>query len=212
VVRVLGMPSEEEQAGSGLSTSCASSVLSGPMSSSTDAAVTRHRERACTIRVCLDSHPPPIQSGCACRSDSGLVHVDCLIEKAASQEKYRGTKMWWPLVGVCTGVPVPDVRALAEFHWGDANGAWGGVVVAGVRRGGGERRAACAAPGNLAGCRRHDGEYICQGTRRRRESGGEILCVNRRVLREEHPDTLLLVAAGNLAQSLSDQGKHADHS
>ena len=39
---------------------------------------------------------------------------------------------------------VPDVRA--RLHGGDANGAWGGVVVAGVRPGGGERRAAFAQP------------------------------------------------------------------
>jgi hypothetical protein len=38
-------------------------------------------------------------------------------------------------------VGVPDVRSVV--HGGDANGARGGVVVAGVRRGGGERRAAC---------------------------------------------------------------------
>ena len=58
---------------------------SGPMSSSTDA------ERVCI--VCLDSDPPPIQSGCACRSDSGLAHVDCLIAKAVSQQAHRGNKM-----------------------------------------------------------------------------------------------------------------------
>ena len=59
------------------------------MSSSTDA------ERVCFI--CLESHPPPIQSGCACRSDSdsGLAHVDCLIEKAVSQQAHRGNKVWW---------------------------------------------------------------------------------------------------------------------
>ena len=38
-------------------------------------------ERARAI-ACLDSDPPPIQSGCACRSDTGLVQVGCLIETA----------------------------------------------------------------------------------------------------------------------------------
>jgi hypothetical protein len=35
--------------------------------------------------ICLDSNAPPIQSGCACRGDGGLAHVDCLIQVAASQ-------------------------------------------------------------------------------------------------------------------------------
>jgi hypothetical protein len=30
---------------------------------------------ACVI--CLDASPPPIQSGCACRGDSGLAHIAC---------------------------------------------------------------------------------------------------------------------------------------
>ena len=27
--------------------------------------------------ICLDTSPPPIQSGCACRGDSGLAHIAC---------------------------------------------------------------------------------------------------------------------------------------
>ena len=27
--------------------------------------------------TCLDASPPPIQSGCACRGDSGLAHIAC---------------------------------------------------------------------------------------------------------------------------------------
>ena len=50
-------------------------------------------ETECCI-ICLDSDPPPIQSGCACRSDSGLAHLDCLIEKAVSQQARRGTVVW----------------------------------------------------------------------------------------------------------------------
>ena len=45
--------------------------------------------------VCLDSYPPPIQSGCACRSDTGLAHVGCLIEKAVAQQPHRGNAVWW---------------------------------------------------------------------------------------------------------------------
>ena len=50
-------------------------------------------ERVCII--CLDSDPPPIQSGCACRSDTGLAHLGCLIEKAVTQQAHRGYKVWW---------------------------------------------------------------------------------------------------------------------
>ena len=51
-------------------------------------------EAACCI-ICLDSEPPPIQSGCACRSDTGLAHLDCLVEKAVSQQAHRGNQVWW---------------------------------------------------------------------------------------------------------------------
>ena len=49
----------------------------------------------CVCIVCLDSDPPPIQSGCACRSDTGLAHVGCLVEKAVSQQPHRGNAVWW---------------------------------------------------------------------------------------------------------------------
>ena len=49
----------------------------------------------CACIVCLDSDPPPIQSGCACRSDTGLAHVGCLIEKAVAQQPHRGNAVWW---------------------------------------------------------------------------------------------------------------------
>ncbi len=62
-------------------------LLPAPMSSSVDA--------ECVCIICYASVPPPIQSGCACRSDSGLAHVDCLIAKAVSQQAHRGSKVWW---------------------------------------------------------------------------------------------------------------------
>jgi hypothetical protein len=45
--------------------------------------------------ICLDSDPPPIQSGCACRSDTGLAHIGCLVEKAAAQQAHLDIKVWW---------------------------------------------------------------------------------------------------------------------
>ena len=50
-------------------------------------------ERACII--CLDASPPPIQSGCACRGDGGLAHIDCLVQLATSQQAHRGNDVWW---------------------------------------------------------------------------------------------------------------------
>jgi hypothetical protein len=49
----------------------------------------------CACIFCLDSDPPPIQSGCACRSNTGLAHVGCLIEKAVAQLQHRGNAVWW---------------------------------------------------------------------------------------------------------------------
>jgi hypothetical protein len=62
-------------------------------------------EVECCI-ICLDSDPPPIQSGCACRSDTGLAHVDCLIQKAVSQQAHRGFTVRFPPGGK---IP-PDAR------------------------------------------------------------------------------------------------------
>ena len=50
-------------------------------------------ECVCIIR--LDSDPPPVQSGCACRSDTGLAYVGCLVEKAVVQQPHRGNAVWW---------------------------------------------------------------------------------------------------------------------
>ena len=44
--------------------------------------------------ICLDTSPPPIQSGCACRGDSGLAHIACLVQAAASQQAQRGSDVW----------------------------------------------------------------------------------------------------------------------
>jgi hypothetical protein len=162
---------------------------SGPMSSSTDA------DRVCTI--CPNSYyPPPIQSGCACRSDSGLAHVDCLIEKAVSQQAHRGAKVWWE----CQTCEQNFTGAM-RTGLGDAWWSW----VCDEAEESDERL--CAAH-NLAECRNHDGQYA-----EAERIGREVLDVWRRVLGEEHPGKEhpgTLKIAGNLASSLSHQGKYAD--
>jgi hypothetical protein len=47
----------------------------------------------CTI--CLNTSPPPIQSGCACRGDGGLAHIVCRVHAAESQQAQRGNTVWW---------------------------------------------------------------------------------------------------------------------
>ena len=146
-------------------------------------------ERVCII--CLDSDPPPIQSGCACRSDTGLAHVGCLIEKAVAQRPHRGNKVWWQCQ-TCGQLFTGAMKTgLAE--------AWWSRVCDEAE----ESQERLAAAGNLANARDGDGQYA-EAERISRE----VLGVKRRVLGDEHPDTL--VSAGNLAASLSRQGKHAE--
>ena len=44
--------------------------------------------------ICLDTSPPPIQMGCACRGDSGLAHIDCLARAAESRKALRDGTPW----------------------------------------------------------------------------------------------------------------------
>ncbi len=61
--------------------------------------------------ICLQSQPPPIQYGCACRSDTGLVHTACAIEAA----KARYTEDAWSHCHTCGQEPTGPMRsALAE--------------------------------------------------------------------------------------------------
>ena len=147
-------------------------------------------EAACCI-ICLDSDPPPIQSGCACRSDSGLAHLDCLIEKAVSQQAHRGNKVWW------------ECQTCGEEFTGAMRTGLGEAWWSRVCDEAEESAERLCAAHNLASCRHYDGRFA-ESERIERE----VLGVRRRVLGEEHPDTLS--AAGNLAQSLSRQGKYAD--
>jgi hypothetical protein len=64
----------------------------------------RHRRQASwdramgangTCYICYESQPPPIQSGCACRDEAGLVHIGCMVQVAVSQVGHRGVTAWW---------------------------------------------------------------------------------------------------------------------
>ncbi len=158
--------------------SCASFSFRPPMSSSVDA--------GCVCIICYASVPPPIQSGCACRSDSGLAHVDCLIAKAVSQLAHRGTKVWWECQ-TCEQCFTGAMRTGLGEAW------WSRVCEQAE-----ESKERLAAANNLAECRRCDGQYAeAEGIER------EVLGVTRRVLGEEHPQTL--TSAGNLASRYAEE-------
>jgi uncharacterized protein (DUF2267 family) len=145
----------------------------------------------CACIVCLDSDPPPIQSGCACRSDTGLAHVGCLIEKAVAQLPHRGYAVWWKCQTCGQQFTGAMQTGLAEAWWSR---------VCDEEEESAER---LRAAGNLADTRRGQGQYA-EAERIERE----VLGVLRRVLGEEHPDTL--TSAGKLAASLSDQWQYAE--
>ena len=148
-------------------------------------------QHECVCIICLDSDPSPIQSGCACRSDVGLAHVSCLIEKAISQQAHRGFSVWWECQTCKQQFTGAMQTGLAEAWWSRAGDQaeeseeW--------------RAASC----NLADCRRSNGKYA-EAERIERQ----VLGVLRRVLGEEHPDTL--TTAANLATSLCKQGQYAE--
>jgi hypothetical protein len=101
----------------------------------------------CIIR--LDSDPPPIQSGCACRSDGGLAHVEYLIAKAvggtAAAPRHRGV------------VGVPDVRA--RIRGGVKKTRLGEAWMSRVCDQEEENLVRLIAAYNLADCRSMDGQF-----------------------------------------------------
>jgi hypothetical protein len=62
------------------------------------------------------SDPPPIQSSCACRSDTGLAHVGRLVEKAVQQSR-RGNKVWWECQTCGQHFTGAMRTGLAELWW-----------------------------------------------------------------------------------------------
>ena len=147
----------------------------------------------CACIICLDPDPPPIQSGCACRSDTGLAHVGCLVEKAVAQTpapRHRGV-VWWECQTCGQQFTGAMRTGLAE--------AWWSRVCDEAE----ESEERLAAAHNLGNARDKDGKYADAERIHR-----EVHAVRRRILGEEHRQTL--ESAGNLAPSLSRQGKHAE--
>jgi hypothetical protein len=141
--------------------------------------------------ICLESDPPPIQSGCACRSDGGLAHVECLIAKAVAQQPHRGNEVWW------------ECQTCKQDFTGMVRTRLGEVWMSRVCDRAEENLERLDAAHNLAECRRMDGQYA-----EAEQINREVVDVQRRVLGDEHPSTL--TCASNLALALSDHGKHAE--
>ncbi len=85
----------------------------GAQSSRPDSGPMPSAAAGCVCIICLDSHAPRFESGCACRSKSGLAHVGRLIEKAVAQQSHRGNQ-----------VRRQCQTCGQDFKGGDATGAW----------------------------------------------------------------------------------------
>ena len=140
--------------------------------------------------VCLESEGQLLQRGCCCRGDSGVVHLKCMVQVATHAASVQA---WW-----CCGTCKQNFTGAVQI--GLARAWW--VTVATNDEGDADR---LADAGNLA----HT--YSQQGlasTPRRQTLQVAALAVQKRVLGEEHPNTL--TAADNLAHTHSQQGKHAE--
>ncbi len=144
----------------------------GTTSACTSAAIAPHSGDVGVCIICLDSDPPPIQSGCACRSDGGLAHAR-FIAKAVSQQPHRGNEVWWECQ-TCG----QDFTGVIRTGLGEA---WWSRVCDEAE----ESDERLAAAGNLAGCREGQGKHV-EAERILRD----VLGVERRVLGDEHLHTL----------------------
>jgi tetratricopeptide (TPR) repeat protein len=142
--------------------------------------------------ICLDSEPPPIQSGCACRGDAGLAHIECRAEAAA--HRMANSKIfigWWECATCGQEFTGAMQLGLAKAWWSSA------------QRLPEEDSVRLSAANNLADALHGRGKYGEAETMYR-----EVLAVRHRVLGSEHPDTLN--SANNLAFALKYQGKYGE--
>eukprot|EP00037_Helgoeca_nana_P023880 m.248868 g.248868 ORF g.248868 m.248868 type:complete len:441 (-) comp26476_c1_seq7:4055-5377(-) len=150
------------------------------------------RDTSSVCIICLDvGDAPPIQSGCGCRGDAGLAHVDCRAEACAHRAR-GGIRDGWLSCGTCHQLYTGRMKlGLAETLWsihqdGDEQSQerqWAAGVLA----------AALNDQGRCA-----ESEAICR----------EVRAVHRRMEQPDHRH--VLSAARLLANALHDQGKHAE--
>ena len=77
----------DDESGGG-ATAAAAATVTAEAAASAGASADPEVNGTCTI--CLDNDPLPIQSGCACRGDAGLAHVECRAEAAAHRMTHKG--------------------------------------------------------------------------------------------------------------------------
>jgi hypothetical protein len=148
-------------------------------------------EGACIICLCDDS-PFPIQSGCACRGDAGLAHVECRAEAAAHRSTYNDKYDGWFECATCGQDFTGAMQlGLAEAWWSKA------------RRLPKKDEERLAAANNLAIALHLHAKYPEAEKMLR-----EVLAVQMRTIDREHENTLATKV--NLARSLAHQGKNAE--
>ena len=141
--------------------------------------------------VCLEASPPPIQMGCACRGDTGLAHIGCLVRAAASRAAHGSNAGWWQCSTCKQHFTGAMQIGLAEDWW------------LGVRDQPVESKDWLNAASVLANSLHGQGQHATAEQMER-----EVLDMQRRVLGPEHPHTLKTMS--NLGCSLHGQGKHAE--
>jgi len=131
----------------------------------------------------------PIRSGCACRGEAGLAHVDCRAKAAEARGPHPS--VWW-LCATCKQPFTGSMRmGLAQAYWSRVRD----LAEEDMRR--------QTAAHNLASCLYEHGR-VEEAEQMQRE----LHEVQKRTLGAEHPHTLL--AASNLATFLMRQSKHAE--
>ena len=144
-------------------------------------------EDACCV-ICLDSTPPLIQSGCACRGDAGLAHVACRV-KAAEWQAAENKSKAWTRCQTCKQKFTGSMQlGLAEARWSKVQGRPK------------QDKARLKAALKMASALRGQGKYAEAAKMER-----EVLAVRQQVLGAKHPETL--TSAGNLAKTLKAKEK-----
>ena len=146
-------------------------------------------ETECVCTICYESHPPPIQSGCACRGDAGFAHIECIVQAAVSRFVQRGPKVWRECHTCKESFTGAMQTGLAEAWWARVRGA-------------GEESDLLSAAQNLGHSLVHAGKYT-EAEQMFREVHG----IGMRLLGPAHPDTM--DSACEIAACLLRQGKYA---
>ena len=137
--------------------------------------------------ICLESDPPPMRMGCACRGSAGNAHIACLAEAAVWSKDEKG----WFKCQTCKHVYTGAVgNALADIRWsraqdGGRDAAWFDAATT--------RAISLVDRGAYA-----ESEALWR----------EIVRADREELGDEHPHTMINMS--RLAHTLGLQGKKAE--